>query len=368
MNWPTVLLHDICRPKQWPTISAVNLKESGYTVYGANGRIGFYDQFTHKDPTVLITCRGATCGTINICEPFSYVNGNAMALDDLDKKVDLNFLARYLQIRGLRDAISGSAQPQITREGLRGITVPLPSLEEQRQIAAILDKADALCQKRRLALQKLDSLTQSIFHDIFGDPASNPRQWQLAQLGDVIHFATDGPHVSPSYEEVGVPFLSARHIRPGEVSWTDMKYISSKDAEIQWRKCKPAQGDLLYTKGGTTGVAAVVDFETPIAIWVHVAMLKTNHDVVEPLWLESMLNTGYCYQQSQRLTHGIANRDLGLTRMVKIDIYLPPRDLQVEFVRNLYCLRRDKKRQQESLGKLDTLFGSLQRRAFRGEL
>ena len=80
-----VKLTDICRPKQWKTISTAQLKESGYPVYGANGKIGFYNEYTHEFPTLLITCRGATCGTVNISEPNSYVNGNAMALDNLSK-------------------------------------------------------------------------------------------------------------------------------------------------------------------------------------------------------------------------------------------------------------------------------------------
>lgn len=90
-------LFDICRPKQWKTISSASLKEVGYPVYGANGIIGFNDNYNHEKPTILITCRGATCGTINVSQPFSYINGNAMALDDLDETTaNINYLAYYL--------------------------------------------------------------------------------------------------------------------------------------------------------------------------------------------------------------------------------------------------------------------------------
>ena len=115
MSWPAVKLHDICRPRQWKTISASNLLEEGYPVYGANGKIGFYSDYTHEFPTLMITCRGATCGNVHISEPKSYINGNAMALDELDReKVDIRFLYYYLLGRGFDDVISGSAQPQIT--------------------------------------------------------------------------------------------------------------------------------------------------------------------------------------------------------------------------------------------------------------
>lgn len=126
-----VKLTDICRPKQWKTISTAQLKESGYPVYGANGKIGFYNEYTHEFPTLLITCRGATCGTVNISEPKSYVNGNAMALDNLSKDYDLKFLYHYFGQRGFNDVISGSAQPQITRENLSKVEVPKINLATQ---------------------------------------------------------------------------------------------------------------------------------------------------------------------------------------------------------------------------------------------
>lgn len=129
----SVPLTSICKPKQWKTISTKELKEDGYPVYGANGKIGFYNKYTHEFPTVLITCRGATCGSINISEPKSYVNGNAMALDNLSADVHLYYLAHYLRFRKLDDVISGSAQPQITGQGLSSLQIPLPPLEQQKR-------------------------------------------------------------------------------------------------------------------------------------------------------------------------------------------------------------------------------------------
>lgn len=142
MEWPVEQLNSICSPRQWPTISSKELTESGYLVYGANGVIGHYSTYNHEHPTVLITCRGATCGTINICTPKSYVTGNAMALDDPNpKKTTIEFLETYLSVRGLDDAITGAAQPQITRQNLQKVNIfvpPLPLVEKfSRQARAI---------------------------------------------------------------------------------------------------------------------------------------------------------------------------------------------------------------------------------------
>ncbi len=251
---------------------------------------------------------------------------------------------------------------------LKETAIPLPPLTEQKRIAAILDVEDGLRAKRRESLAQLDILLQSTFLDMFGDPVTNPKVWKLCSLGDIVHSATDGPHVSPNYSEKCIPFLSARHIKPGEVIWEDLKYIDKKEAELQWKKCKPELGDILYTKGGTTGIAARVVTSEPFAVWVHIALLKPIIEKVHPAWLEGMLNSSYCYTQSQRYTHGIANRDLGLKRMVKIKMYLPPLDLQHRFATIVESVEKQKARLREHLAELDALFASLQQRAFNGEL
>jgi len=136
-GWQVVALTDVCSPKQWPTISTSDLTPSGFPVYGANGHIGFYSDFNHEHSTVLITCRGATCGTINVSPPRCYVTGNAMSLDDPDpKRICIAYLEHVLRARGLADAISGTAQPQITRQGLLPVRFPLPPIDLQLQFGS----------------------------------------------------------------------------------------------------------------------------------------------------------------------------------------------------------------------------------------
>jgi type I restriction enzyme S subunit len=133
---PSYKLVDICNPKQWPTISSKQLQGTGYPVFGANGLIGYFDRFNHPDPTVLVTCRGATCGTINTSPPNCYVTGNSMAMDNPDPAlITTEYLAWVLRLRGMHDVISGSAQPQITRQSLEAVTIPVPSIDAQSDFA-----------------------------------------------------------------------------------------------------------------------------------------------------------------------------------------------------------------------------------------
>lgn len=182
-----VKLISICKPKQYKTLSKIDLIENGkFPVYGANGIIGKSDKFTHENPTLMVTCRGATCGTLNISEPNSYINGNAMAFDDINEEFDLKYLYYYLFTRGFNDVISGSAQPQITRENLKNLEVLKPLLEQQKQIAKTLDKANELINLRKESITKLDALAKSIFIDMFGDPVSNPKGWERIPFDKLI--------------------------------------------------------------------------------------------------------------------------------------------------------------------------------------
>ena len=261
-----------------------------------------------------------------------------------------------------------SAQAGVYLGKLARVEIPVPPLEKQRRIATILDKADALRRKRKRALGLLGDLTQPLFLEMFGDPSNNPKNYREVVLGDVVLKVSDGPHVSPTYSDDGVPFLSTRHLQKGIINWNDLKYIDTEQANINWVKCRPERGDILYSKGGTTGIAAMVDTDKPFAIWVHLALLKPNRSIINSRWLETMLNSEFCYKQSQRLTHGIANRDLGLTRMINIKMYLPPLVAQKAFAEEFARLAKVRQTALFALHHSDGLIASLQHRAFSGQL
>ncbi len=335
-------------------------------IFAANGTVGTHSEAKCEGPGV-ITGRSGTIGKVHYVDHCYWPLNTSLFVKDFHGN-NPRFIYYLLSSMRLERFHSGTGVPTLNRNIVHEERVFLPPAPEQNRIAVILDKTEVLRCKRGSALALLDECNQAIFYDMFGDPVANPNGWPKIVLGDVIHKASDGPHVSPSYVESGIPFLSTRHIRPGIIEWVDLKYISRDDAEVHWRKCKPERGDILYTKGGTTGLAAVVDFDEPFAVWVHVALLKTDKTKVESRWLENMLNSSFCYQQSQRLTHGIANHDLGLQRMVKIEMFLPPISLQREFARRIAAVEKLKVTHRVALSELDALFASLQYRAFRGEL
>ena len=136
-------LCDIYQPK---TISIRELIEDGkYLVYGANGVIGRYDKFNHEFEEVLVTCRGATCGTVNVSSPKSWINGNAMVVRPKTNELSKKFLAVILRGVDYASVITGTAQPQITRQPLSKISIFVPTVAEQKRIVTKVDELMALC-------------------------------------------------------------------------------------------------------------------------------------------------------------------------------------------------------------------------------
>jgi len=158
-----------------------------------------------------------------------------------------------------------------------------------------------------------------------------PEGWVWTTLGHLAYSVKDGPHYSPKYSEVGIPFISGSNVRPEGIDFSTTKFISPDlHAELS-NRCKPDRGDLLYTKGGTTGVARVNTERREFNVWVHVAVLKLCPNV-NPFYVQHALNSEHCYRQAQQYTHGVGNQDLGLTRMVWITIPIPPRAEQDRIV------------------------------------
>ena len=138
----SVNIGDICNPQQWATIGQAQMTATGVPVYGANSFIGFFSESNHEEDVIAVSCRGS-CGEVALVRGPSYVTGNSMCLDEVDDAlVDVQWLYQCLKLRGFRDIVSGSAQPQIIRKDIVKVKLFLPSLREQKKVAEVLISAD----------------------------------------------------------------------------------------------------------------------------------------------------------------------------------------------------------------------------------
>ena len=236
---------------------------------------------------------------------------------------------------------------QMGRDDLMVFPVLLPTKSEQTQIARFLDhetaRIDALIEEQQRLIELLKEKRQAVIsHAVTKglDPTvpmkdsgvewlgEVPAHWNAIHVGRVCRKVSDGPHFSPNYVDEGVMFLSARNIAVDAWHLEDAKFVSEEDYREFCRRVVPEKGDVLYTKGGTTGIARVVDLDEKFQVWVHVAVLKLDRELVDPYYMAFSLNSAGCYEQSQLHTRGATNQDLGLTRMTKIWFALPPREEQ----------------------------------------
>lgn len=341
MSWPMVKLHDICRPKQWKTIAASSLLESGYPVYGANGKIGFYSKFTHEFPTLMITCRGATCGNVHISEPMAYINGNAMALDDIDRsKVDIKYLYYFFLKRGFDDVISGSAQPQITGQGLTKVEIPLPPLLEQKRIAAILDKANDIRQKSEQAIKLADDFLRATFLEMFGDPVENSNGWKKDKIKKGVlditsGWSATGENIPCKSDEFGVLKISS--VTSGIFKPEENKVVDCENIPTSKKLIHPKKGDLLFSRANTRELVAAIcmihqDYDNlflPDKLW----SIKLNHELLLPEFFLILIQNEKVRELLTKQATGTSGSMLNISKskFEETEIIFPEINVQKDF-------------------------------------
>ncbi|MDC8449918.1 MAG: restriction endonuclease subunit S [Nitrospira sp.] len=264
---------------------------------------------------------------------------------------------------------TGASYPAISDRIVYESKLPFPPLPEQRRIAAILDKADELRAKRRVALAKLDTLTQSIFLDMFGDPATNPKTWQRQKLGDITQKITDGEHLNPLYSETGIPIVMAGDVLEDQIDFRSSRMVASDLGHRFRRKCDPERNDLLIvSRGATIGRLCIVDTARDFCLMGSVILVKPFADKIDSRFLSVFLKHPVSRHALYKASGSSAQQAIYLKDVKNLICIVPPISLQHEFARRVAVIEKIKGAQLASLAELDALFASLQHRAFRGAL
>ena len=160
--------------------------------------------------------------------------------------------------------------------------------------------------------------------DQFVEPFQLPHGWKWLSLDQACYQITDGAHHTPNYVTSGVPFLSVKDVSKGKIDFASTKFITPEAHAELSKRCSPELGDLLLTKVGTTGIAKVIDTNTPFSIFVSLALLKFPRKHIEPLFLELLISSPFVKRQSEEGTRGIGNKNLVLNTIKGFTIPLPP--------------------------------------------
>ena len=290
-------------------------------------------------------------------------------------RVSADYLYWWLRIH--RESIQrkgrGATFKELSKKIVEEIQIPLPPLAEQKRIAGILDAADALRAKRRESLTQLDTLLQSTFLNMFGDPVTNPMGWEVMTIENAPLHIGDGNYSSkyPKASDFithGVPFIRANNISSNTVIGDHMRFIS-EEQHSELKKGHLVTGDVLITTRGDVGQVAIVPAEFDDAnINAQLVLLRPTKSSISSRYLCHLLSASSLRQKIKSLETGVALKQLPIRSLKKISLIVPPVDLQRRFAVIVESIEQQKANQRAHLEELDTLFASLQSRAFRGDL
>ena len=267
---------------------------------------------------------------------------------------------------------SGANLPRLAPKQLASLQVPLPPLDEQKRIAKILDKADALRAKRQAALAQLDTLTQAIFLDMFGDPATNPKGWPAVLLRDSTARIQIGPFGSllhrEDYVEGGSPLVNPKHIQQGTIRPDRLETVGArKFAELETYHLQA--GDVVMGRRGEMGRCAIINEDSgPLLCGTGSLFVRPDNEQATSLFLLFLLSSAALKARLERMSLGQTLPNLNSQIVQGLQVPLPPLTIQLEFGALAECARQTVNAQRKAASQLSSLFVSLQQRAFRGEL
>ena len=312
--------------------------------------------------TVLLSSR-APIGKVAIAGTEMYCNQgfkNLICSDNVYNRYLYHFLkgqTAYLNSLG-----RGATFKEISKSIVENIEIPLPSLDEQRRIAATLDKVSDLISKRRQQLDKLDELVKARFVEMFGDLTANHVGWEFTPLSKLCD-VRDGTHDSPQYLESGYPLLISKNFTSGEVDFTDCNFISQEDFDKINQRSKVDVGDIVMPMIGTIGSPVIVNTEKEFAI-KNVALIKFEKSQISNIFVKQILNSDYFKQKTFSSNRGGTQKFIALGDIRKLPIPVVPIELQTQFDNFVKQTDKTKVSISRSLEKLETLKKALMQEYF----
>ena len=331
---------------------------------------------------VLLNITGASIGRVSEFQlqgVRANVNQHVCVIRPKPDRLSSGFLSRYISSPRCQSYINriqaGGTRQALNFSQIADFQIPLPPVPEQRRIAAVLDEADALRAKRRAALAQLDTLNQSIFVDMFGDPTVNSKAWpdatRLSDVAEISSGVTKGRNLASKVTR-SIPYMAVLNVQDKRLDLSLVKTIEATEDEI--RRYRLVRDDLLMTEGGDPdklGRGALWQENLPDCIHQnHIFRVRiTAKTAVNPVflnWLVGSERGKRYFLRSAKQTTGIAS--INMTQLRAFPLLLPPIALQVDFARRVATVEGMKATVTKAGDELDALFVSLQQRAFRGEL
>ena len=258
----------------------------------------------------------------------------------------------------------------IVKSDFDNTVIPIPPLDTQRKIVAILDKAEATQRLRAEADALMQDLTQSAFQEMFGDPVRNTKRWPRAKLEDLSLEIVDCPHSTPKYNESFAPYPCIRttDLRDGFIYWSVMKYVGEREYKERVGRLVPTEGDIVYSREGSFGVAVRVPKDVNMCLGQRTMLFRPNLDVCTSEFLWALINSKGLYQQALKKTSGSTVGHINVKDVKQFVGFHPPLHLQAAFTDIVKEIEKMMSYQKSSDRSISVLLESINAKAFTGEL
>lgn len=242
---------------------------------------------------------------------------------------------------------------------LREINMPIPPMSEQQQIVAELDLLSGMIEKQKAQIEELDKLSQSIFYDMFGDPVTNEKGWEVKNLESLLSDLKYGTGTPPKFSDSGFKFIRATNIKGGYVVEDNMFYISSEEAE-KIEKCKLQINDMIIVRSGVNAGDVCRISEEYVGQYAgYDIIVSINSELSNTIFLNVLMNNrDYVETIIKPLTRRAAQPHLNAQQVKSFLIPLPPLSLQQEFAEKIEAIEAMKAKVRQSLKESETLFNS----------
>jgi type I restriction enzyme S subunit len=364
----TASLGEICEFKYGKSLPADRRKNGAVRVFGSNGSVGTHDVALVDGPAIVVGRKGSY-GEVHYSAGSLWPIDTTYYIDKEATRCDLRWLYHLLKYLPLTTLNKSAAVPGLNRDDAYRLPILVPSADEQRRIAATLDKADALRRKRKRTIELLDSLTQSIFLELFGSQELNPMGWKWGRIADLLEETQYGTS-DKAGDKGKYPILRMGNITShGTMDFENLKYIDLDERHVE--RFTVRRGDILFNRTNSAelvGKTAVYDRDEPFAFAGYLVRARAKHGV-SPYYISGYLNSIH----GKATLRGMAKSIVGMANinareMAAIPILLPDSDVQRLYEKAVLSIGQTRAVLQRHLISLNVLFSSLQSRAFSGEL
>lgn len=390
MSWPLVKISEFCQtgsggtpsrdiPEYYqgdiPWIKSGELRENivtAATEFISHEAIKKSSAKIVPQGAILVAMYGATVGRMALLGIDAATNQAVCNIVPDASKADIKYVYYALLSKVpdfLRSAIGG-AQPNISQGLIRSTEIPLPPLPEQKRIAAILDKADAIRRKRQQAIQFADDFLRAVFEDMFGDPVNNPKGFPIGTIRDLVATADYGTSAKASETYGEYPILRMGNITyQGRIDLKDLKYIDLEGKDQS--KYLARKGDLLFNRTNSkelVGKTAVYDMDDPVAIAGYLIRVRPN-ERGNSYYIAGYLNSVHGKATLKSVCKSIIGMaNINAQEMQNVPIMLPPAEMQKRYQELVIATKCRLIKINSSLKVAEELFSSVSHKCLSGRL